>query len=137
MSNGNGSDPFAVPSGYGMTDPSFSDVQAGSSSSDLPGGYGDMLANYGSNMGGITPSTLGGGGQGAGISVGGRGRKTSHGHYIMGGAVYRHRMNPANPRALRRAISRVTAFERMAKRVLRITSPHHHVAGFKKHRRRR
>ncbi len=36
----------------------------------------------------------------------------------------RRRMNPYNPRALRRAVRRAQAFSRMAKRVLRFTSPH-------------
>lgn len=49
----------------------------------------------------------------------------------------RPRMNPLNPKALRRAISRVYRFEGFAKRVLKITSPHHHVAGVKHHRRRK
>lgn len=53
---------------------------------------------------------------------------------------YHHKMNPLNPKALNRAIRRVERFEHFAKRVLRITSPHKHVAGVKrrhhKHHRR-
>lgn len=49
----------------------------------------------------------------------------------------RPHMNPLNPKALRRAISRVYRFEGFAKRVLKITSPHKHVAGVKHHRRRK
>lgn len=49
----------------------------------------------------------------------------------------RPHMNPLNPKALRRAISRVYRFEGFAKRVLKITTPHKHVAGIKRHHRRR
>lgn len=51
----------------------------------------------------------------------------------------RRRMNPGNARALRRALSRISAFERMARRVIHFTHPHRGVgkAKFKFHRRRR
>src|SRR2546428_7677835 len=49
----------------------------------------------------------------------------------------RRRVNPLNPRALRRALSRAQRFEHFAKQVVHITSPKKHVSGFKLHRRRR
>lgn len=130
----------------------FSDVSGGSSTADLgsddsygtnsdgsnyaSGSYGSSLANYGSMLGGSAGGLLSGTGSGASLTSP-SGRKTSRGRYISGGAVYRHSMNPLNPKALRRAISRVYRFETFAKKVLKITSPHHHVAGVKRHRRKR
>lgn len=49
----------------------------------------------------------------------------------------RRRMNPANVRALRRSITRVTAFERIASRVLHLTKRGRQVAGFKRTTRRK
>jgi hypothetical protein len=49
----------------------------------------------------------------------------------------RRRINPLNPRALRRALSRAQRFEHFAKSVVRITSPKKHVSGFKFHRKRK
>lgn len=52
------------------------------------------------------------------------GRMTGR-HAVVGGRR-RRRMNPCNPRALRRAIHRAQSFSRLAKKVLRFTSPKHH-----------
>lgn len=56
----------------------------------------------------------------------------------FGGCVKNRRMNVANTRALRRSIRRLSGFEKLAKRVLRITT-HRPVSvhGFKKRRRTR
>jgi hypothetical protein len=72
-----------------------------------------------------------------------------HGHLHLGGkrkaagampGMHRRhrRMNPCNVRALRRAIRRAHGFERIAKKVLRFTSPHHKAKphGFKRPRKR-
>jgi len=72
-----------------------------------------------------------------------------HGHLHLGGRRKRaaavgmpgrrhRRMNPCNVRALRRAIRRAHGFERIAKKVLRFTSPHHKAKphGFKRPRKR-
>ena len=151
MSNGNGSSFF---SGDGSDlSGMFGDVTSGSSSSDFVGGGGDTAygmgagdtygsdtsgatANYGSLLGGFNPSTLGNTGAGTLVGTSSRGHKK---YVTSSGITYsgRAHMNPLNPRALRRAISRVYRFETFAKRVLKITSPHHHVAGIKRHRRRR
>lgn len=47
----------------------------------------------------------------------------SRGSGAMLGGRRRRRMNPYNPRALRRAVRRAHAFSRMAKKILRFTSP--------------
>lgn len=54
-------------------------------------------------------------------------------------SMRRHRrMNPCNIHALRRGLRRASAFERIARRVLHITSPRKHVSGFKlPHRRKK
>jgi|SRR6516164_9086735 hypothetical protein len=56
----------------------------------------------------------------------------------MGGKRHR-RMRVTNPKALRRAIRRAQGFERLARRVMRFTSPHHkgRFAGFKRARKRK
>jgi hypothetical protein len=51
--------------------------------------------------------------------------------------VTNRHMNVANVRALRRSIRRLTGFETMARRVLRITSPRPVHVGFKRVRRRK
>ena len=122
-------------SGSGVTDTSITPYAYGGSGSD----GGASAANYGSLLGGLGPSVLGNTGAGSLVgttSGGGRKRVNASGSitYLGGGHA---RMNPLNPRALRRAISRVYRFETFAKRVLKITSPHHHVAGIKRRRRRR
>lgn len=149
MSNGG----WSIPTDYGIGSPTSSDGTDWSVPADFTGGGGGSadggtsagdyygppgsaggLANFGSNLGGLAPSLLGS--TGAGTSVSTTRRKTRGGHYLMGGAVYRHRMNSLNPKALRRAISRITSFEHFARRVLKISSPHQHVHGFKKRRKR-
>lgn len=47
------------------------------------------------------------------------------------------RINPLNPRALRRSIRRLKGFEHFAKSVLHFTHPKQHVGGFKMNKRRR
>lgn len=59
--------------------------------------------------------------------------------HMRGGGGRRHkRMNPCNVRALRRAIRRAHGFEKIARRVMRFTSPHKKkkFAGFKHARKR-
>lgn len=70
--------------------------------------------------------------------------RTLRGHKVVqtaaGPMIMRHhrRMNPCNIHALRRGLRRASAFERIAKRVLHITSPRKHVSGFKlPHRRKK
>lgn len=65
----------------------------------------------------------------------GRGRRAAAG---LPGMRRHRRMNPCNVRALRRAIRRAHGFERIAKKVLRFTSPHHKAKphGFKRPRKR-
>lgn len=57
----------------------------------------------------------------------------------FGGCVKNRRMNVANVRALRRSIRRLSGFEKLARRVLRITSPRkaHVISGFKRRTRKR
>jgi hypothetical protein len=57
----------------------------------------------------------------AGLATGMAGAKISR--MFEGGARGRRRMNPCNARALRRAIRRATAFERLAKKVIGFSSP--------------
>jgi hypothetical protein len=57
----------------------------------------------------------------AGLATGIAGAKISR--MLEGGARGRRRMNPCNARALRRAIRRATAFERLAKKVIGFSSP--------------
>ena len=121
---------------------SSSDFVGGGGETDYGSGAGGTYgssANYGSALGGLTPSLLGG--TGSGVSVSGVSRSSRQSKSAAARAAgysvpYRH-VNPLNPKALRRAISRVSRFEGFAKRVLKITSPKHHVAGIKRHRRRR
>ena len=67
------------------------------------------------------------------------GRRMGRGGGGMGGGRKHRRMNPCNPRALRRAIRRAYSFEKLAMRVLRLTSPkkHKRFAGFKHAKRRK
>lgn len=52
--------------------------------------------------------------------------------------VHHHRrMNPCNIHALRRSLRRANAFTRIAKRVLHVTMPKHHVSAFKQHKKKR
>lgn len=74
----------------------------------------------------------------AATAVGGvLGARSIRGHKVVqtaaGTMIVRHhrRMNPCNIHALRRGLRRASAFERIAKRVLHITSPRKHVSGFK------
>jgi hypothetical protein len=55
-----------------------------------------------------------------------------------GGMRKHKRMNPCNIRALRRAIRRAHGFEKIARRVMRFSSPHKHkkFAGFKRAKKR-
>jgi hypothetical protein len=55
-----------------------------------------------------------------------------------GGMRHHKRMNPCNVKALRRAIRRAHGFERIAKKVMRFSSPHKHkkFAGFKRAKKR-
>jgi len=58
---------------------------------------------------------------------------------MAGGGMRKHkRMNPCNIRALRRAIRRAHGFEKIARRVMRFSSPHKHkkFAGFKRAKKR-
>lgn len=69
-------------------------------------------------------------------------RKLGSHHIVQTAAgtviMRRHRrMNPCNIHALRRGLRRASAFERIAKRVLHITSPRKHVHGFKLPNRRK
>jgi len=59
----------------------------------------------------------------AGMSAlkGRAGKKLSH--LALTGERKKRRMNPTNPRALRRAIRRAHAFERLAKHVIGFSSP--------------
>lgn len=78
-------------------------------------------------------SGLGAAGVIAGAAVAGR-------RLLKGGRERKHRrMNPCNVRALRRAIRRAHGFERIARRVIRFTSPHKkgRFGGFKKSRKRK
>ena len=128
-----------VTSGASTYDDTSGDTYGSSSdgSSFASGSYGSPAANYGSALGGLMPTTLGGGGQGAGTTLARSGRR-SKAAARAAGLYYRTSMNPLNPKALRRAISRVSRFEHFAKSVLKITSPGRHVAGVKRrtHRRR-
>jgi hypothetical protein len=54
-------------------------------------------------------------------------RKPSAGHWSARG----HRLNPLNPRALRKALRRAKGFERFAKRVMHFTSRTRRPHGFK------
>lgn len=55
-----------------------------------------------------------------------------------GSALVRNRrMNVGNARALKRALRRAYGFEKLARRVLHLTSPKKHFSGFKKHKKRR
>jgi hypothetical protein len=74
-------------------------------------------------------------------ALGGGGRvRRAHGRRprVMGARRYK-RMNPLNPRALRRALRRAKGFERFARGVLSITRPHagrrFKFPGRKRHRR--
>lgn len=51
--------------------------------------------------------------------------------------VSNRHMNVGNAKALKHALRRAYGFERLARRVLRITSPKKHVSGFKRSRRRK
>jgi hypothetical protein len=55
----------------------------------------------------------------------------------FGGCARNRRMNVANVHALRRSIRRLTGFEKLARRVLRITSPRPVRVGFKRTTRRK
>lgn len=86
---------------------------------------------------------------GAAATAGAPGQLTVHGHLHVGGRRRaaaglpgmrrRRRMNPCNVHALRRAIRRAHGFERIAKKVLRFTSPHRKAKphGFKSPHRRK
>lgn len=58
---------------------------------------------------------------------------------MVPGMKRHRRMNPCNVRALRRAIRRAHGFERIARRVMKFTSPRKkgHFAGFRKARKRK
>jgi len=58
-------------------------------------------------------------------------------HALMHGGRRHRRMNPLNPRALRRALRRAKGFEHFARGVLRITRPGPHKVHFKMPRKRR
>jgi hypothetical protein len=70
-----------------------------------------------------------------GLAAGAAGSRLLRGR--SGGGGHR-RMNPCNVKALRRAIRRAHGFERIAKKVMRFSSPHKHkkFAGFKRARKR-
>lgn len=53
---------------------------------------------------------------------------------LLGG---HRRMNPLNPRAARRALRRLHGFDRIAKKILHVTSPKKRVHGFRFKKRRR
>jgi hypothetical protein len=66
-----------------------------------------------------------------GLAAGGVAGRMLRGH--GGGGKHHRRMNPCNVRALRRAIRRAHGFEKIARKVMRFSSPHKHkkFAGFK------
>lgn len=75
---------------------------------------------------------------GLGAAAAGVGAAIAGYHFTHTGKMVKNRhMNPCNGRAVRRAIRRVFAFERVAKRVLRIAAPHHHIKGVRRPKRRR
>jgi hypothetical protein len=61
------------------------------------------------------------------------GRRLARGRAVAPGMRRHKRMNPCNVKALRRAIRRAHGFEKVAKRVMRFSSPHKRkkFAGFK------
>jgi len=73
---------------------------------------------------------------GTGLAIGagqGLGQSLAHGlHLNLFGKKRHRRMNPLNPRALRRSMRRVQSFARFAKKTIQFT---HHVK-MKKHRRK-
>lgn len=80
----------------------------------------------------LDPRALGGPGFGAAK------KKTVKVHPDGTMTVHHHRrMNPCNIHALRRSLRRANAFTRIAKRVLHVTMPKHHVSAFKQHKRKR
>jgi len=68
--------------------------------------------------------------------IAGKAKKGFHA-LVGGGARHHRRMNPLNPRALRRALRRAKGFEHFARGVLRITRPGPHKVHFKFPRRKR
>jgi hypothetical protein len=70
---------------------------------------------------GITAAGTAALGVGAGALI--AGRKAAGAGAVTVGGRRRRRMNPCNPRALRRAIRRAHSFERLAKRVIGFSSP--------------
>jgi hypothetical protein len=110
---------------------------------------------------GVFPEGGGGGGMGGGLP--GQGIPTLRGYHYnkstyetRGGGTSRwgpsgslavhpkgstlvrnRRMNVGNARALKHALRRAYGFERLARRVLHLTSPKRHFSGFKKRRRAR
>jgi len=92
-------------------------------------------------------ATVGAVGAGGAMMMGGAGaapvmpmRMTKGGKLLRMPGMRRHRrMRVANTKALHRAIRRVSGFEKLAKRVLRISSPRkrHVISGFKRKRARR
>lgn len=130
----------------------------------LPAVFGRTITGVTGQPVKLPPMTAGGGGGGVITKAGGAIVKTASQHPVLtaaGGAaatvggvlLARHmskaarkaagmhvgrRMNPCNIHALRRGLRRASAFERIAKRVLHITSPRKHVSGFKlPHRRKK
>jgi hypothetical protein len=80
------------------------------------------------------------GAQAAGSFLARKAGKAMRGRFGIPGFHRRHRrLNPLNPKALRRALRRAKGFEHFARQVLRVTSPKKHVVAFKmphkKHRR--
>lgn len=51
-----------------------------------------------------------------------------------GGGGHHRRINPLNPKALRRALRRAEGFKHFAQKTLRLVGEKKHIAGFKKHK---
>jgi len=98
-------------------------------SSTHPGFFSGATAKVGSMIKGHPILSAAGAAGLAGMAAGAGGmamrgaggKKLSH--LALTGVRKRRRMNPTNPRALRRAIRRATAFEHLAKRVIGFSSP--------------
>ena len=85
----------------------------------LPGGVGKLAGRVGGVLKKVPRGVLvAGGAAAAGAAVGAGGRAL-----MEGGGRRRRRMNVANIKALRRSIRRAQGFARVAKKVLRFTSP--------------
>lgn len=73
-----------------------------------------------------------------GVQIGSTSRSQILQSTLRAAGIHKHhrRMNPLNPRALRRAISRAEHFKKFAARTLKLVHDKRHVAGFKKKHRK-